>query len=116
MRRINCNDRVADLIRTRTGVKYSRTIGTTGLFDPYPDLFQYKGTVYHHGEWDKLFPLAEKFLSDDADGDRVFYIWGHAYEFDIYPERWEKFEEFCRLVSGHSDVFYGTNREVLLGE
>ena len=24
------------------------------------------------------------------------------------------FEDFCRLISGHSDIFYGTNREVLL--
>lgn len=44
----------------------------------------------------------------------VFYIWGHAYEFDIFPKRWQQFEEFCRMISGKEDIFYGTNKEVLL--
>lgn len=26
----------------------------------------------------------------------------------------EKFEEFCKLISGREDIFYGTNEEVLL--
>lgn len=49
----------------------------------------------------------------ESDTPQVFYIWGHAYEFDIYPERWEKFEEFCKMMSGRPDIFYGTNIEIL---
>lgn len=110
---VNCNDRVAKLIRDNTGIKYARTITTTNSFEPYCDVFQYKGTLYHHDEWDKLFKLGEEFLSLDADTPQVFYIWGHAYEFDIYPERWQMFEEFCKMMSGKSDIFYGTNIEIL---
>jgi hypothetical protein len=29
---------------------------------------------------------------------------------------WEKFEDICRKLAGRADIFYGTNREVLLGE
>lgn len=111
---VNCNDRVAQLIKDNTGVKYSRTIDVTESFDPYPDIFQYKGTLYHHRDWDKLFEMGEKFLNLKTDTPKVFYIWGHAYEFDIYPERWEMFEEFCRMMSGKDDIFYATNREILL--
>lgn len=111
---VNCNDRVAELIKNNTGVKYSRTIDVTESFEPYRDIFQYKGTLYHHRDWDKLFEMGEKFLSLKADTPKVFYIWGHAYEFDIYPERWAQFEEFCKMMSGKDDIFYGTNREILL--
>ena len=113
---VNCNDRVAELIKTNTPIKYSRTITTTNSFEPYENLYQYKGTLYHHDEWDKLFKLGEEFLSLNADSPKVFYIWGHAYEFDIYPERWEMFEEFCKMMGGKNDIFYGTNLEVLVGD
>jgi len=111
---VNCDDRVAELIRNNTGVKYSRTIGVTGSFDPYPDIYQYKGTLYHHADWDILFEMGKKFLELKADSPKVFYIWGHAYEFDLYPERWEQFEEFCAMMSGRDDIFYGTNKKILI--
>ena len=57
--------------------------------------------------------MGEKFLALETDTTKTFYIWGHAYEFDIYPERWQMFEEFCRMMSGKEDIFYGTNLEVL---
>ena len=28
----------------------------------------------------------------------------------------KEFEEFCKMMSGHKDIFYGTNKEVLLGK
>ncbi len=109
------NEHVADLIRTRTGVKYARTTTSTHNFDLQQNLHIFNPTVYHHIEWDKLFELGEKFISLKTDVPQIYYIWGHAYEFDIHSD-WERFEEFCRLISGRADIFYGTNREVLLGE
>ena len=61
----------------------------------------------------KMFELAKEFVNLKTDTPKLFYIWGHAYEFDIH-DTWSRMEEFCRLISGHSDIFYGTNREVLL--
>ena len=110
---VNCNDRVAKLIRNNTGVKYARTIGVTHSFEPYEDLFQYKGTLYHHPDWEILFDKASEFLEVKAETPQIFYIWGHAYEFDMCPERWDVFDEFCRMIAGREDVFYGTNLEVL---
>ncbi len=107
------NEHVADLIRTRTGVKYARTTTSTHNFDLQTNLHIFNPTVYHHVEWDKLFELGEKFIARKPDVPQIYYIWGHAYEFDIHGD-WERFEEFCRLISGHGDIFYGTNREVLL--
>ncbi len=111
---VNNNEHVAQLVQEHTGIQYARSTVTTGSFAPFRNLYRYEGTLYHHEEWDQLFALGEEFLQLQCDTPQVFYIWGHAYEFDIYPERWERFEEFCRMMSGHEDIFYGTNREVLL--
>ena len=108
---MNNNDRVAKLIRENTGVKYARTTQTNFNFTLQENLYRFQGTIYHHQQWDKLFETAERFLNAE---EGIFYIWGHAYEFDIFPERWQQFEEFCQLISGKADVFYGTNKEVLL--
>ena len=107
------NSHVADLIRTGTGIRYARTTTSTHSFEPQDDLIVFNPTVYHHPEWNEMFDLAEKFLSMKADTPQIFYIWGHAYEFDIRDE-WDRFENFCRMISGRPDIFYGTNREVLL--
>lgn len=77
------------------------------------DLYQYKGTLYHHKDWDKLFNIGKSFLEEKSDSYMVFYIWGHSYEFDAYPERWKIFEEFCGMMGNHNDIFYGANAEVL---
>ena len=109
----NHDDRVAKLIRENTGVKYVRTIISNFNFEPQADLYKFKPTVYHFGEFDKMIELGQKFLEMDADTPQIFYVWGHAYEFD-YAENWDRFEEFCKMMSGHDDIFYGTNKEVLL--
>ena len=111
----NNDERVAKLIRENTGVRYARALKHDGTFSTDKNLYRFQATL-HHGNWDAMWELAEKFLSEDSDEPMLFYIWGHAYEFDIYPDGWEKIEEFCKKISGRDDIFYGTNREVLLGE
>ena len=112
---VNNDDRVAKIIREHTGIRYARTITSTHSFAPQENLFRFHPTVYHHREFDRMFSLAEEFLSMEADTPQIFQIWGHAYEFDI-ENTWARMEELCRLVSGHNDVFYGTNKQVLLDD
>ncbi len=109
------DDRVAGIIRDHTGVKYSRTVTPTYNFDLQKNLYRFNPTIHHHNEFDRLFELAKEFINKEASEDQIFYIWGHAYELDIYGD-WAKFEEFCRLISGHDDIFYGTNTEILLAK
>lgn len=110
---VNCDDRVANIIKNNTPIKYARTVDVTKRFDPYEDLYQYKGTLYHHKNWDMLFDMGREFIELKTDTPKVFYIWGHSYEFDICPERWQTFEKFCKMMSNQPDIFYGTNLEVL---
>ena len=110
---VNNNDHIAEIIKNNTAIKYSRTITTTGRFDIQENLYRFNPTVYHHVEMDLAFRMAEEFINLKTDTPKVFYIWGHAYEFDIYGN-WDRMEELCKLISGRDDIFYGTNREVLL--
>ncbi len=109
---VNNDDRVAAIIKGKTGVKYARTITSTHSFDLQTNLYRFNPTV-HHLEWDKLQELVKDFVDLKPTQPALFYIWGHSYEFDI-ENTWELFRDICRDLSGHSDIFYGTNRQVLL--
>jgi len=107
------DDRVADLIRTKTGVKYARTVTSTYSFDPQSDLITFNPTVYEHREMDEMFRLGEEFLAMKSDTPKLFYIWGHSFEIDVRDD-WKRLEEFFEMISGRDDIFYGTNAECLL--
>ncbi len=110
---INNDDRVAALIKEHTGVRYSRTISSTLSFELPKNLYRLNPTVFI-GDAENVFALAEKFIQMKPTEPQLFYIWGHSYEFDVLDQMpWERFEEFCKLISGKEDIVYGTNKEVL---
>lgn len=106
-------ERAEDLIRRRTGVRYARTTVSTHSFDLQERYHRFDPTVYYI-DVDKMFSLAEAFLTLEPSTPQLFYIWGHSYELDAEYISWKRFEEFCRMMSGKKDIFYGTNKEVLL--
>ena len=107
----NHDSRVEKLVREHTGCFYARTIESTGTFGLPKDPYALNPTVYYI-DTDEMFQLGKEFLSMDCDEPRLFYIWGHSYELDAW-NFWDRFEEFCKMMSGRDDIFYGTNREVL---
>lgn len=104
------SDRVEDLIRNRTGVKYARTISLGYSFRHQDNLYRYKPTAFHLNLADNYF-LADEFFKSREDG--IFYIWGHSYELDI-NDTWDEFEKFCQYIAGRDDIVYATNAEALL--
>ena len=90
------------------GIKYGRTVEAS----PKEPL-KLKATCHHDD--DMLFELAEKFLKAEPKENEqmLFYVWGHSYEFDV-NNNWDRIEEFCKMMSGKADIFYGTNRECLV--
>ncbi len=110
----NNDDRVAELIKNNTGVKYARTITNTDSFDVQTNLYRFKPNVYHVMEYDRMMEMGRRFIELETDKPQIFYIWGHAYEMDFTSDRWVKLEEFFKLISNRNDIFYGTNKEVLL--
>ena len=108
---VNNDERVADLIRKHTGIRYARTISTTHDFDEQPDLYRFNGSVYYISE--QFEAVIDKFLALETEKPQLLYIWGHSYEMDAEYITWENFERLCAKLAGKDDIFYGTNREVL---
>ena len=102
------NDLVMDVLK-KHGIKYARTVDPDPGFAICHDLLKLKPTCHHNDE--NLMKMAEKFLEAEPEKPMLFYIWGHSYEFDG-DDNWAVMEEFCRYISGHDSVFYGTNRAV----
>ncbi|MBQ2916270.1 MAG: polysaccharide deacetylase family protein [Clostridia bacterium] len=97
------------------GIRYARTVVSTGTFDFPENPLIWNPTAAHVDGSDglrvnkKLFELADKFIEAESG---LFYVWGHAYELDPY-DNWEVIEEFFKKISGHDDIMYLTNSQVL---
>jgi len=104
------NERVRDLIRDHTDLRYGRTAKSCYSFDLPEDLMMFHPTVSHR-ELDIRDKLADAFLALESETPQIFYIWGHSYEM-INEEIWNGFERFCEKLAGRDDIFYGTNDEV----
>ena len=108
---VNNDDRVAEIIGRRTPVRYARTITSTFSFEPQANLLRFNPSV--HTMQPEVFELAEKFIALKPETPKLFYIWGHSYEFDI-PGGWDRMEQLCRMLANRGDTAYLTNREALL--
>lgn len=102
------DDRVVKIL-SENGFLYAREGRETHSFDLQEDLLRFRPTCHHNDT--ELFNLADEFLKLNPDSLKIFYIWGHSYEFED-EKKWGMIEEFCKKISGREDVFYGTNREV----
>ena len=109
---VNNDDRVAEVIRARTGVKYARTITSTYGFGGQENLLRFNPTVHFIDE--KLDAIVDSFLALETDAPALLYIWGHSYEMDANLISWEHMDAICKKLAHREDIFYGTNKEVLL--
>lgn len=112
---VNNDERVAAIIRENTSIRYSRTITSTLTFETQKEnLLRFNPTLHFLNP--KTEEVVDEFLALETDEPQVLYIWGHSYELDYDESRWERFEKLCEKLSGRADIFYGTNKEVLLDD
>ncbi|MBE5740667.1 MAG: polysaccharide deacetylase [Clostridiales bacterium] len=110
---VNNDERVATLIKNNTPIAYARTITSTHTFELQKEnLLRFNPTLHFLDE--RTEEIVEKFLNLETDEPQLLYIWGHSYELDYDESRWVRFEKLCKALSGKEDIFYGTNKEVLL--
>ena len=109
------DDVVIKAICENTPIRYSRTTVSTHSFAVQKEnLLAYNPTVYYRE--DCLEEIIDKFLASESEEDQLLYIWGHSYELDDQNIAidWDVFERLCKKLAGHNDIFYGTNKEILL--
>ena len=107
------DDRTAAILQKSKGVEYARTINSTLSFQLPKNPYRWHPTVYAR-DYKNTFALAEQFLALETEEPQIFFVWGHAHEFDILDDMtWERVEELCKMLSAREDVFYGTNQQAL---
>ncbi len=103
------NEEVKDLLKS-AGYKGARTVTSTHSFALPSDPWRLDPTCHHNDE--KLMELADQFLSMPSFRTSLFYVWGHAYEFDR-DGNWDQMEAFLAKMAGHDDIWYAANGEIL---
>ena len=104
------DQRVIQVLK-ENNISYGRVVETTHNFDVQTNLLEFKASCHHRDV--NLMKLAEEFVELQPAEPKIFFIWGHSYEFDV-DNNWEVIEAFCEFISNREDIFYGTNSEVLL--
>lgn len=103
---------------TDLDIVYARTLGADNDSFMLPsDFHAWMPTAHHNNP--HLFEYIEKFLSLDISTKayharrvpRLFYIWGHSYEFER-DNNWERLEDICRAFSKSDELWYATNMEI----
>ena len=104
------DDRVLRILKD-CGICYSRTTKSTHNFNFPTNWLTLHPTCHHNDE--RLMELADRFVNEPERfaQSRMFYLWGHSYEFDDH-DNWNVIEEFCEYVGGKDDIWYATNIEV----
>ena len=98
------------------GIVYARTLAGDNDSFMLPDNFYAWMPTAHHVN-PNLMKWAKDFVAIREEGymtrkyPRLFYLWGHSYEFDN-NNNWNLIEEFCETVAGHDDIWYATNIEI----
>lgn len=99
-------------------IAYARTLGKDNNSFKLPeDWYSWIPTAHHNNP--KILDYADEFikldLSDKKYGatryPRLFYVWGHAYEFDRF-DNWEHLHELCKKLGNRKDIWYATNIEI----
>lgn len=108
------DDRVVDLLKNHTGIKYARVTKNIDSFDVQPDLYRFHPNIHDIYNPERNQRLIDQFFNTPTDKPQIMYIWGHTYELDMTCEGWTKMEELLASIAYRDDVFYGTNKEVLL--
>ncbi|MFQ9847375.1 MAG: hypothetical protein ACLRXC_11035 [[Clostridium] leptum] len=107
---VNNDDRVAQVLKEHTAVRYARTITSSNSFAPQENLLRFNPSVYHL-DWADMEKMADEFLAMQAETPAVLHL--GAIAMNLTSTTPGTVLRPSAKISGHSDIFYGTNREVL---
>ena len=89
------------------GIVYSRSTRVSGGFGIPQDFMAWDATCHHR----EMLEKGAAFLELNHYPLALFYVWGHAYEFDN-NNNWNEIEEFCKMMSNQDNIWYATNMEI----
>ena len=102
------SDTVVECLRN-CGIVYARTTKATHSFEIPTDWLRLHPTCHHDDA--KAIELTNNFVALKNEAPKLFYMWGHTYEFED-KNNWKHFEEIAELISGKDDIWYANNIDV----
>ena len=99
------------------GIVYARSLsGDNTLFRMPEDWYAWNPSAHHANP--NVVSYAEEFVAIDFSKlssawryPRLFYLWGHSFEFES-DDNWHVIEEFFQKVANRDTVWYATNIEI----
>ncbi len=104
------NDDVISVLKEQ-GIIYARGVENTNLFELPQDFYLWSPTCHHNDS--RIFELTNRYITLKQNKLSVCYIWGHSYEF-TGDDNFDHMEEVCKLVCNHSDIWYATNKDIVI--
>ncbi|MBQ9590894.1 MAG: polysaccharide deacetylase family protein [Butyrivibrio sp.] len=104
------DDQVVDIFKN-CGIVHARTVHSTLGFAMPSDFLRWNPTCSHSN------PNLERLYKEFSDLHKtqylyMLYVWGHSYEFER-DNNWHIIEKFAKEMSGHDDIWYATNIEIV---
>ncbi len=97
-------------------IAYSRSTSCNQSFELPQDWYNWQPTAHHNNP--EIMEYIDTFINLDisalyrANRDpRLFYIWGHSFEFSR-NDNWDRLDEICKKLTGKKDIWYATNMEI----
>lgn len=98
-------------------IAYARTLGQDNNGFELPcDWHAWMPTAHHKNP--KALEYADEFIQMDVNAmyraarrPRLYYLWGHSYEFD-QDHNWELLDTLCQKLARHKNIWYATNMEI----
>lgn len=104
------NEEVLETLK-ELGIVFSRNTVSHHTFQLPKNPLEWGATCHHRDN--KLMELAKDFVEAESNDDlKLFYVWGHSYEFDI-NQNWDVIENFCSYIANKPDVWYATNIQII---
>ena len=103
---------------TELDIAYARTLGgDNNSFLVPQDFHAWMPTAHHDNP--NIMKYIDEFLNLDISPKayhakripRLFYIWGHSYEFDR-NDNWGHIEAICQKFAGNEELWFATNIEI----
>lgn len=102
---------------TELDIAYARSLrGDNDNFLLPEDFHQWMPTAHHKNPL--VMEYVDRFLALDVSRfyismryPRLFYLWGHSYEFDN-DNNWDLIEEICKKFTDRDDIWVATNIEI----
>ena len=103
---------------TELDIAYARTLGgDNNSFLVPQDFHAWMPTAHHDNP--NIMKYIDEFLNLDISPaayhakriPRLFYIWGHSYEFDR-NDNWGHIEAICQKFAGNEELWFATNIEI----